>query len=176
MKNKYKEEQDYYIIYINYKDNQLECYVDKEDFQKVSSIKGTWHITNNRKGHVDGVRTKIQKEGIRKQYWMHNMIMSKTDKNNVIDHINHNTLDNRKSNLRELSKKDNATNTSVDKSKTGIRNVTIENGKYRARIKGISFGYYDTLEEAKIIADRERLKIFPLYEENSERIIIQQPS
>lgn len=30
----------------------------------------------------------------------------------------------------------------------------------------------DTLEEAKIIADRERLKIFPLYEENSERIII----
>ena len=176
MKNKYKEEQNYYIIYINYKDNQLECYVDKEDFQKVSSIKGTWHITNNRKGHVDGVRTKIQKEGIRKQYWMHNMIMSKTDENNVIDHINHNTLDNRKSNLRELSKKDNATNTSVDKSKTGIRNVTIENGKYRVRIKGISFGYYDTLEEAKIIADRERLKIFPLYEENSERIIIQQPS
>lgn len=101
---------------------------------------------------------------------MYNMIMSKTDENNVIDHINHNTLDNRKSNLRELSKK--ATNTSVDKSKTGIRNVTIENGKYRVRIKGISFGYYDTLEEAKIIADRERLKIFPLYEENSERIII----
>lgn len=62
---------------------------------------------------------------------MHNMIMSKTDENNVIDHINHNTLDNRKSNLRELSKKDNATNTSVDKSKTEIRNVTIENGKYR---------------------------------------------
>lgn len=87
MKNKYKEEQDYYIIYINYKDNQLECYVDKEGFQKVSSIKGTWHITNNRKGHVDGVRTKIQKEGVRKQYWMHNMIMSKTDENNVIDHI-----------------------------------------------------------------------------------------
>lgn len=73
---------------------------------------------------------------------MHNMIMSKTDENNVIDHINHNTLDNRKSNLRELSKKDNATNTSVDKSKTGIRNVTIENGKYRVRIKGISFGYF----------------------------------
>lgn len=70
---------------------------------------------------------------------MHNMIMSKTDENNVIDHINHNTLDNRKSNLRELSKKDNATNTSVDKSKTGIRNFTIENGKYRVRIKGISF-------------------------------------
>lgn len=94
-------------------------------------------MANNRKGHVDGVRTKIQKEGVRKQYWMINMIMSKTDENNV---INHNTLDNRKSNLRELSKKDNATNTSVDK--TGIRNVTIENGKYRVRIKGISFGYF----------------------------------
>lgn len=39
-------------------------------------------------------------------------------------------------------------------------------------LKVFLFGYYDTLEEAKIIADRERLKIFPLYEENSERIII----
>lgn len=150
----------------------MECYVDKEDFQKVSSIKGTWHIINNRSGHIDGVRTRIQKEGIRKPYWMHNIIMSKIDANNVIDHINHNTLDNRRSNLRELSRKDNATNISVNKSKTGIRNVTIENGRYRVRIKGISFGCYDTLEEAKIIADKERSKIFPLYEENSERIII----
>lgn len=91
---------------------------------------------------------------------MHNIVMPKTNVNNVIDHINHNTLDNRKSNLRELSKEDNATNTFNSKSKTGIRNVTIENGKYRVRIKGISFGYYDTLEEAEIIADKERLKIF----------------
>lgn len=53
MKNKYKEEQDYYIIYINYKDNQLECYVDKEDFQKVSSIKGTLQII------VKGMQTRF---------------------------------------------------------------------------------------------------------------------
>lgn len=103
---------------------------------------------------------------------MHNIIMSKANINNVIDHINHNTLDNRKSNLRELSREDNATNTFNSKSKTGVRNVTIENGKYRVRIKGISFGCYDTLEEATIIADKERLKIFPLYEKDSKRIII----
>lgn len=53
MKNKYKEEQDYYIIYINYKDNQLECYVGKEDFQKVSSIKGTLQII------VKGIQTEF---------------------------------------------------------------------------------------------------------------------
>lgn len=53
MKNKYKEEQDYYIIYINYKDNQLECYVDKENFQKVSSIKGTLQII------VKGIQTEF---------------------------------------------------------------------------------------------------------------------
>ena len=39
MKNKYKEEQDYYVIYINYKDNQLECYVDKDNPRTEIEIK-----------------------------------------------------------------------------------------------------------------------------------------
>ena len=89
-------------------EKRLSKLLDKEGFVLDQFTSGLQYP----KTIVDGVRTKIQKEGVRKQYWMHNMIMSKTDENNV---INHNTLDNRKSNLRELSKKDNATNTSVDK-------------------------------------------------------------
>ena len=104
-------------IIIVYKEIELQCLIDKEDLDKVSSIPGTWHITVNRRGHLDGVRTKIQKNGIRKQIWMHNVIMPKKDENNIIDHINHNTLDNRRSNLREITKKENSQNTSVSKSK-----------------------------------------------------------
>ena len=140
------------IIYIRYKDKTLECYIDKEDLDKVSFIKGTWHITNNRRNHLDGVRTKIQKGKVRKQYWMHNLIMKKTNPNNVIDHIDNNPLNNRKSNLREITLKENASNISVElsKSKTRVRNVTIERGKYRVRINGKSFGSYATLELCKV--------------------------
>lgn len=175
MKNDFTEIDDNTIvIYIKYKDKTLECYIDKEDLSKVDFIKGTWHITNNRKGHIDGVRTKIQKDGVRKQYWMHNLIIEKSNPDNIIDHIDNNPLNNRKSNLREISSAENATNISVklSKSKTGIRNITIEDGKYRVRIKGQSFGRYDTLEEAIEVANRERSKIFPLSSDTTEKITL----
>lgn len=91
----------------------------------------------------------------------------------MIDHIDHNTLNNVRSNLREVSKIENASNISNNlNSKTGYRNVTIENNKYRVRIKGKSFGSYNTFEEAKQVADRERKKIFPLASELDNRITL----
>ena len=175
MKNNFTEIDDKTIvIYIKYKNKTLECYIDKEDLSKVDFIKGTWHITNNRKGHIDGVRTKTQKDGVIKQYWMHNLIMEKSNPDNVIDHIDNNPLNNRKSNLREISKQENSTNLSVklSYSRTGIRNITIDGGKYRVRIKGQSFGRYDTLEEAIEVANRERAKLFPLSSDVTERIFL----
>ena len=173
MKNQFKKIDDQTtIIFITYKDNILECYIDSEDLDKVNFIKGTWHITRNRKGNIDGVRTKIQKDGIRKQIWIHNLIKVKENTDNVIDHIDHNPLNNRKSNLREITSKENSSNVIITKSKTGVRNVTIENGRYRVRINGKSFGSYSTLEEAEKIAKIEREKIFPLNSDISDKIIL----
>lgn len=101
---------------------------------------------------------------------MHNLIMEKVNPKNVIDHIDHNPLNNRKSNLREVSPQENSTNIAINKSKTGVRNVTVDHGKYRVRINKKSFGCYDTLEEAIEVADRERSKIFPLSNTESNRI------
>ena len=126
MKNQFKKIDDQTtIIFITYKDNILECYIDSEDLDKVNFIKGTWHITRNRK-----------------------------------------------SNLREITSKENSSNVIITKSKTGVRNVTIENGRYRVRINGKSFGSYSTLEEAEKIAKIEREKIFPLNSDISDKIIL----
>lgn len=173
MKNKVVEvDENTLAILIIYKEQELQCFIDKEDLDKVS-IRGTWHITNSR-NHIDGVRTKIQENHVRKQIWMHNLILEKQNSDNIIDHIDHNPLNNRKSNLREITKQENSQNISptLFKSKTGYRNITIENGRYRVRISGKSFGRYKTLEEALKVAEEKRKEIFPIASEKDERIIL----
>lgn len=149
-------------LVIRYKGNELYCYIDKQDLDVVSSISGTWNLAVNRTGHIDGVRTKVQKSLKRKQVWLHNVVFKKKNPNNVVDHIDHNTLNNRKCNLREVTRKENAQNLSIAlSSATKHRNVTIEGKRYRVRINGISFKSYASLEEAIFVADRERVKVFP---------------
>lgn len=58
-----------------------------------------------------------------------------------------------------VSKEQNAQNVSITlNSTTKCRNITIEDGKYRVRIGGHSFGRYNTLEEAQEVVRRERKK------------------
>lgn len=77
----------------------------------------------------------------------------------VVDHINGNPADNRRSNLRICTAAGNARNSAPKGSKTGHRGVRISpNGRYEARIcferRNISLGTFDTLAEA-IEARRE---------------------
>lgn len=149
-------------LVIRYKGNELYCYIDKQDLDVVSSIRGTWNLAVNRTGHIDGVKTKVQKSLKRKQVWLHNVVFEKKNPNNVVDHIDHNTLNNRKCNLREVTRKENAQNLSVAlSSATMHRNVTIEGKRYRVRINRVSYKSYASLEEAISVADRERTKVFP---------------
>lgn len=78
-------------------------------------------------------------------------------KNRVVDYIDHNTLNNVSITLNSTTK---------------CRNITIEDGKYRVRIGGHSFGRYNTLEEAQEVVRRERKNIFPLSSELDSKITI----
>lgn len=68
---------------------------------------------------------------------MHQLVKQREDKENVIDHINNNKLDNQESNLRECTQQQNMYNKSPHKnSKSKYKGVErLESGKYRVFIK-----------------------------------------
>ena len=78
--------------------------VDDEDFEKIKHHK--WSITSNKeKTHVYA-RAKIAGKTIK----LHRYILGLTDKSMVVDHIDHNGLNNTRSNLRVCTLKENQAN------------------------------------------------------------------
>lgn len=85
-------------------------------------------------------------KGKRKLLYLHRFITN-CPKGMTVDHINHNTLDNRRSNLRVCSMKDNNRNNSKTKIHTGVC-YSKETNKYKAYINGKHLGYFNTQAQA----------------------------
>lgn len=86
----------------------------------------------------------------------------------VIDHENNNGLDNRWSNLRDCTSSQNACNRKLQvNNTTGVKGVTIENHKYRARVSldGVRYtvGLFDTIEKAKTEIEVFRNKLHGVF-------------
>lgn len=121
--------------------------IDLEDIDKVKDIK--WHLNKN--GYV---QTNINNKNTEHINLLHRLLMDCPD-DKVVDHINHNTLDNRKSNLRICTKYENNKNTRLSKNNTsgttGVYWNKLKN-KWQAGIKvnykQIHLGYFETKEEA----------------------------
>lgn len=100
---------------------------------------------------------------------LHRFIMDAKE-NQYIDHINHNTLDNRKDNLRVLSNKENLTNRNGknNNNKSGYRNVCWVNKEHKwlvqLQVDGVStvLGRFekDDVEAAGEFAERMREKYY----------------
>lgn len=121
--------------------------VDDEDFDIVSRI--SWYM--NKYGYA--VHTNHTPVKWEKRFWMHRFIMGTPD-GMVTDHINHNKLDNRKSNLRICTTRENQWNSVQKAGISGFRGVSMIGKKWQARIHiskvSIYLGVYETKEEAAI--------------------------
>lgn len=152
MKNMTEEHGNFVAIIINHKGNEYRTLVDKGDFEKVSSIRGTWHL--NSRGYVS---TTISG----KRVSMHRLLLDPPD-DKLVDHIDGDPLNNRKDNLRIVDNKGNQQNIrNLPKpSRSGFRGVRDNNGrwgkKYRAFVivdkKERSLGSFDDIEEANAAA------------------------
>lgn len=109
--------------------------IDAEDFVKLNVIK--WSLTYSggsrlkKRPYASG---KIKNKAV----GLHRFLLGVTDKNIQVDHINGDSLDNRKCNLRICSPSENRYNTRKRKrNKSGFKGVHQKksDGRYRAQIK-----------------------------------------
>jgi hypothetical protein len=126
--------------------------IDDEDFDKIIQDK-TWSLKYHHAGKIYFHRH-IKVNGKWKHESLHRTIVNAIDKQTV-DHINGNTLDNRKCNLRICTTEQNNINHCIQKNNTtGYKGVRLDkrSGKYEARIslnrKRKQLGTFDTAEEA----------------------------
>ena len=139
------------ILRINSKNyGLLEILLDDEDYERLENDfpNMNWTITKNRN------KLYAEKRVNKKNIYLHRYIMN-CPKGKYVDHINHNTLDNRKENLRITNNADNLRNGQLrPNNTTGINGVYYDKTrkKYVARIrvnyKIIHLGSFNTLKEA----------------------------
>lgn len=131
MKNEYEVRGETTAIFLRRRDGTvLETLIDTSDMPLVDAFPQTWGATYEKKTDSFYARLKVsqgKRDGKRIQIFfkMHNIICRPKD-GFVTDHINHDTLDNRRSNLRSVSNTVNGQNRKgpLRNSTSGIRGVS----------------------------------------------------
>lgn len=125
------------------------CYIDHEDLSKVSDRR--WHLDH--KGYCRSSCT------FNKTY-IHNLIMGIRHTYKLgVDHIDRNPLNNKRSNLRLVSHKENIHNRGKFRSNTsGISGVCLESSRnrWRACFRGKFLGRTKTKEEASYLVEQAK--------------------
>lgn len=163
MKNKYEIRGEVTAIFLKRKDGTvLETIIDTENLQLAKSFRYTWYARlnpNNNSYYVVGVDSSNGRYK-RKTIQFHRWLLKPKD-NMVVDHINHDTLDNRNRNIRIVTVAENNKNKKPgSKITSGIRGVYwySRQGKWTASIridKKLYFiGYFNNKFEAKKELDK----------------------
>jgi hypothetical protein len=115
------------IVIPNKKQGNKICLIDKEDIEKTK--KYNWNVRNNKNTFYCQSTSRNNPTIL-----LHRMLMD-CPSNKIIDHINHNGLDNRKENLRICTHLENNRNRIIDKrNKSGYAGVQKYYNKWQACI------------------------------------------
>lgn len=150
--NTYNLSNEYGIGYTS--NTNKEFYFDLEDYDKIKD-----YCWNENGGHYIFTRKNNKTIGL------HRLIMD-CPSDMVVDHINHNKIDNRKANLRIVTQSQNAMNTIRGCNTSGYRGVSwnTQKNKWVAQIsvnkKHIFLGYYNDIDEAVLAYKQARNKYY----------------
>ena len=147
--------------------------IDLEDLDRVINFPYTWSAKYDpdlEQYYVEAtVHRKLIEEGYSKAMKLHKFVMNVND-DRVVDHINHDTLDNTKANLRVISHSNNSTNRKSRNSnnKSGYRNVCWSKNENKwivqlqinKKNKILGRFEYDDLDKAGQFAEEMRQKYY----------------
>lgn len=161
-----QDEGGFYFVVADKKGQQFKVLIDEEDWPRI--LKGFRNLVRIFQiGGIPRICGRLDNE-TRNWEYLHRFLLS-ADKDSVVDHINHNPLDNRKTNLRILSKSGNTLNRrgATKRSQTGIRGVCWNkfNNNWMVQLqidkKKINPRYFRSLVEAEKYAKALRARLVP---------------
>lgn len=138
--------------------------VDDEDYEELSKHKwyAAWRASSRTYYAARPVCGKVRG----KMVYMHRELLGLTDRRQRGDHIDHNGLNNQRSNIRACSQSQNLANMRLRKNASGYKGVTFHpfSGLWHAHLqfmgKPISLKYHRTAEAAARAYDRAARKHF----------------
>lgn len=143
--------------------NGRQFQIDDQDWDTVKCIKWNVHIMKKGYKYVYTFQKVNEK---RKMVYLHRLLMN-CGESLFVDHINGDTLDNRRSNLRLSTNKQNQWNQKRVRGLVQYKGVTFENGGYRSRIringKKKSLGRFKTAIEASNAYNKASLELYGSY-------------
>lgn len=135
--------------------------VDADDYIWLKNYKWSTDAAS-----LDPARKQYVWASIQGEVWrLHRLIMGvpRTGRLTQVDHINGDTLDNRRCNLRVCTPSENACNSTAHRPRRGYRGVTEYKGRFSVQIMkdGVryDFGFFDDAETAARFRDRAAINL-----------------
>lgn len=158
LKDKIFIEKDYAYILLKKDNIEKKAIFDIEDIKKVSQYK--WHLHLRKSDMRYDVCTNQPQT---RKYIILSRFLTDCPQDKFVDHINRDTLDNRKQNLRICTTFENNQNQGTNKS--GCVGVCWDKSrnKWRVMIGKINIGRFDNFEDAVKARKQAELTYFPLF-------------
>lgn len=159
--NLYNLDNDYGICYAH--NTGEEILFDLEDYNKIKQY--CWSVYERKNAVYKIVSTRIEGKNIPLSHYILGYSKEEKEDNIVIDHINRNTLDNRKCNLRKCTQQENIFNSCRNHNSLGVKGVgRYSSGNYYANItkdgKKYNLGTFGTLKEAADAYDAKAKELY----------------